>query len=78
MHFLKFACTIAGVSKNISKSGCGSVWLERHLREVEVASSNLVTPIKNRAVHNALPFSFARKRNDDYEMDDCFGYTRFI
>ena len=27
-------------------SGCGSVWLERHLREVEAASSNLVTPIK--------------------------------
>ena len=26
-------------------SGCGSAWLERHLREVEVASSNLVTPI---------------------------------
>ena len=26
-------------------SGCGSVWLERHLREVEAASSNLVTPI---------------------------------
>ena len=25
-------------------SGCGSVWLERHLREVEAASSNLVTP----------------------------------
>ncbi len=31
---------------NLIKSGCGSVWLERHLREVEVASSNLVTPIK--------------------------------
>ncbi len=27
-------------------SGCGSVWLERHLREVEAASSNLVTPIE--------------------------------
>ena len=27
-------------------SGCGSVWLERYLREVEAASSNLVTPIK--------------------------------
>ena len=26
------------------KSGCGSVWLERYLREVEAASSNLVTP----------------------------------
>ena len=26
-------------------AGCGSVWLERHLREVEAASSNLVTPI---------------------------------
>ena len=24
--------------------GCGSVWLERCLREAEVASSNLVTP----------------------------------
>ena len=28
------------------KTGCGSVWLERCLREAEVASSNLVTPIK--------------------------------
>ena len=28
----------------VSKTGCGSVWLERHLREVEAASSNLVTP----------------------------------
>ena len=27
------------------KSGCGSVWLERYLREVEAASSNLVTPM---------------------------------
>ena len=26
-------------------SGCGSVWLERYLREVEAASSNLVTPM---------------------------------
>ena len=25
-------------------SGCGSAWLERHLREVEVASSNPATP----------------------------------
>ena len=28
-------------------SGCGSAWLERHLREVEVASSNPATPTKN-------------------------------
>ena len=27
-------------------SGCGSVWLERYLREVEAACSNHVTPIK--------------------------------
>ena len=27
-------------------TGCGLVWLERRLREAEVASSNLVTPIK--------------------------------
>ncbi len=27
-------------------SGCGSVWLERRLREAEAASSNLVTPTK--------------------------------
>ena len=27
-------------------SGGGSVWLERYLREVEAASSNLVTPIE--------------------------------
>ena len=26
-------------------TGCGSVWLERRLREAEAASSNLVTPI---------------------------------
>ena len=25
-------------------TGCGSVWLERRLREAEAASSNLVTP----------------------------------
>ena len=25
-------------------SGCGSVWLERRVRDAEVASSNLVTP----------------------------------
>ncbi len=29
----------------IRVTGCGSVWLERRLREAEVASSNLVTPI---------------------------------
>ena len=28
----------------VMTSGCGSVWLERYLREVEAASSNLVTP----------------------------------
>ena len=28
----------------VDVTGCGSVWLERHLREVEAASSNLVTP----------------------------------
>ena len=28
----------------VDETGCGSVWLERHLREVEAASSNLVTP----------------------------------
>ena len=32
------------IEKN-AQSGCGSVWLERCLREAEVASSNLVTPI---------------------------------
>ena len=26
-------------------SGCGSAWLERHLREVEAACSNHVTPM---------------------------------
>ena len=30
---------------NIRVTGCGSVWLERRLREAEAASSNLVTPI---------------------------------
>ncbi len=30
----------------VMTSGCGSVWLERYLREVEAASSNLVTPIR--------------------------------
>ena len=29
-------------------TGCGSVWLERYLREVEAASSNLVTPIREK------------------------------
>ena len=31
---------------NIRVTGCGSVWLERRLREAEAASSNLVTPIR--------------------------------
>ena len=31
-------------------SGCGSVWLERCLREAEAASSNLVTPMKKRVL----------------------------
>ena len=30
-------------------SGCGSAWLERHLREVEVASSNPATPTNKNA-----------------------------
>lgn len=30
----------------IRVTGCGSVWLERRLREAEAASSNLVTPIE--------------------------------
>ena len=29
----------------VDSTGCGSVWLERHLREVEAAGSNPVTPI---------------------------------
>ncbi len=37
---------LTGMFYNIkSLSGCGSAWLERHLREVEVASSNPATPI---------------------------------
>ncbi len=30
---------------SICVTGCGLVWLERRLREAEVASSNLVTPM---------------------------------
>ena len=37
--FIKFYAMIVFVP------GCGSAWLERRLREAEVASSNLVTPI---------------------------------
>lgn len=33
------------VANLILQTGCGSVWLERHLREVEAAGSNPVTPI---------------------------------
>lgn len=29
-------------------SGCGSAWLERRLREAEVASSNPATPMRKR------------------------------
>ena len=32
-------------------TGCGSAWLERRLREAEVASSNPATPIKSEPVH---------------------------
>ncbi len=35
-------------------SGCGSAWLERRLREAEVASSNPATPM----VKNAGSFGF--------------------
>lgn len=41
------------------KSGCGSVWLERHLREVEAASSNLVTPTNRIVKNTAEPKGFA-------------------
>ena len=38
-------------------SGCGSVWLERRLREAEAASSNLVTPTwRWRILRNQNPF----------------------
>ena len=37
--------TLGTQNKN-SYTGCGSVWLERHLREVEAAGSNPVTPTK--------------------------------
>ena len=39
MHFFFRTSIISFVA------GCGSVWLERRLREAEAASSNLVTPI---------------------------------
>ena len=35
------------LSVSCTASGCGSVWLERFLREEEAASSNLVTPSKD-------------------------------
>ena len=35
----------AAVIYNKWRSGCGSVWLERFVRDEEAASSNLVTPI---------------------------------
>ena len=38
-----------------SGSGCSSVWLERYLGVVEVASSNLVTPT-NSCLLNSLYF----------------------
>ena len=37
----------------IRVTGCGSVWLERRLREAEVASSNLVTPIRKKSIISA-------------------------
>ncbi len=39
MLFIKFYAMIIFVT------GCGSAWLERRLREAEVASSNPATPI---------------------------------
>ena len=33
-------------------SGCGSVWLERRVRDAEAASSNLVTPTYDEALGN--------------------------
>ena len=35
-------------------SGCGSVWLERRLREAEAASSNLVTPTWKKSVNKRV------------------------
>ena len=46
-------------------SGCGSVWLERCLREAEVASSNLVTPTK-KTKDNILGFLFIVLINCSY------------
>ena len=40
------------------KPGCGSVWLERYIRDVEAASSNLVTPINKRGVPLGMPLLF--------------------
>ena len=40
----------AACKKDIS--GCGSVWLERRVRDAEAASSNLVTPTYDEALGN--------------------------
>ncbi len=42
---------------SILGSGCSSVWLERYLGVVEVASSNLVTPTIN--VMKRVQYEFA-------------------
>ena len=42
----------------IVSTGCGSVWLERRLREAEAASSNLVTPIVRKRNQQSAGFFF--------------------
>ena len=58
----------------IPLSGCGSVWLERHLREVEAASSNLVTPIYLDSVkyRRIKGFCGVFALWDKYQLVSCF------
>jgi hypothetical protein len=54
-------------------TGCGSAWLERRLREAEVASSNPATPI-----HGKMPtLCFQREGIFFVYKDTTLGKKRF-
>ena len=54
----------------IRVTGCGSVWLERRLREAEVASSNLVTPIEK---YRGYRYFFCYSSEESVIMSDEVG-----
>ena len=54
-NFKKTLAFFSGIHYNTKcVTGCGSAWLERHLREVEVASSNPATPTNKKCCKSCV------------------------